>query len=1665
MCECRHCAAVLASDDNEENRASRPEHPQQWNYSVCKCEHCRNKHMSGVCGCNKCIKRLSQSTVPKEVNDVVVAAKQLAATAVTCGDVVSSFQVVRAAVDEVALVVSTEGGISPPYGPCGDGTVWYTPYGQFDTGRIVRWFLDQVHPRWDSESPEQDVTIVHVIHGQAMAIYPPTYFSDIEQFESYARLYEDDFYHLVWYQLDRYQRLRRILGHPREECRNHPPVYLTEFEDKYYRGGIVSGRGISLMQCGDVEPNPGPPLIEEYPEPPREGGDIFAVLWSIFHLCVEVCADLLSECAVGMIYITRCKRLWKTLMYLAITWYPAQYVKSLASHCYGKILDIKDVVVDFLPHVPDFVMEKWYPLTENQQLKMENQLLQQQILAMQQQLEQLTNANSVLVNIVVTAQKHYEDALQLVHNIEWVDVCKWFVLALLALWVATILSMILWYLVQASFVKCKRAVRAWLPPTRDMMREKVATWLASMDAKSLKCYSLYFCQDLLRHGEKPLPMGFARHQKCNMCWELACMWEGINSQVAKQPNETLENNHACTLQLREYHTPLLAIYYVYYIRQARTKGIIKCWSKFSMSRIFAPWNIFGKTVEQRFESIAHETWVQVETRQKGNRDKRATFAGAVVDEEVQHVQDPDGYNGDNEQRSSGDGRKVNFDFGVVDYGDNGYTATSSTDDGNAAFSNMKSRKKRLVQEAKRNDLRKADLSVVKKWLGKYFSVWEEVWNDEITECMHSGAIGGYTIPELVDTMRPDMNSIGLNTRTDYSEIVRYFTNRINTLMRCAGCPPEERNASRGRHEADVQHPEQVVLHDEHDGFSFVSPEKAAKHVEEVQQQNQKETEQRMQQEKCHNVTLENGTMEQTIQKLQQQLDLVAKEIEAKKRGVTVKPKARAKPTAVKAESAVAGSKPVSTLSFGYASLTHKADGESKWTTYANVYLTAGTSNLLYIGAPRHRYSEETGAIVDATLSVDDVIELVRPNSTHHLLYVKYVHAHAGDEVWYATDRPARAEVPLLKFVSEEELGDLHARVRDGELVSVNTMYYKEGWHTISGPLVNCINADKIAYRFSTSNGVCRSGVFLPDGRLLAGHYDGRGVGAVPNGSLCRRPPANLKDWKVQPFNKAYYQLADVQGPLQEMEPSGPSYTVDTKVWPLRRDWGNMAGVATKHFLMRPGTELNAKELGKFGETPSNDGRVHDTPLIMDLVHLYDFHCGRTFDRPTLEKCAMITEKLGKLEKSAGVEYAGTQRQMCEELGEGDFQRGVEIVAQEVYDLYQYLEAVPKPAGVGTYFAPPGPGNALKTSKERIEELITSCRFWSVFGKKDGYKATKLSVGRTIQAPVFHLKVLWVVCFGDNDDLWISLMRRGRAAWVFAGHDFDAPVSTARMQMYARAKACVCLDMTSFDRRMPAWVIKKFFFEYLPRLNTGVPYGLMTFLCSVTIFSFLRLSDGRTFMKDQGNPSGFMNTIRLNCFVTLYYWLMCLNSLCELPQDAEAAKSCLQTFFHLEVCGDDSRLWILSKTIAEHMGQQGDVFVDFWRKHFPWEVKLEGVTFFDLSMPLWQRLMQAPGMVSRNFTPLCLAARWYMFEPLCNVSRAMKRLVHEETRSHMLERELVISMASTCALLFYAVDQGYMRSATVEAAMQLLWSNDFRVLVHRRVYTVCVGCLGHVAPCM
>lgn len=562
------------------------------------------------------------------------------------------------------------------------------------------------------------------------------------------------------------------------------------------------------------------------------------------------------------------------------------------------------------------------------------------------------------------------------------------------------------------------------------------------------------------------------------------------------------------------------------------------------------------------------------------------------------------------------------------------------------------------------------------------------------------------------------------------------------------------------------------------------------------------------------------------------------------------------------------------------------------------------------------------------------------------------------------------------------------------------------WRIASGAI--CAEKDgHVFYDFTTAPGDCGYPVYAADGSLLACHLWGNVPhnGRKYNGGLMygtKVPPQKTGTFKVPSFD---VNEADGQRQGRVLKRGVMKYMVSERhkrmtekftVRGLRAD-RDLRGLKPLHYWAKPSTKMNKEELSKFAD--ELDYKLDNATLerAVTAAVLFDmFEPIRTvFQHPTAEGCAAVLETMDPTKSSGSTGCGKTAMQYFAMLGRGDVTAGKSIVVDRAMRLYQTM------CGEGD---------------NQDQELLALSFCWYVIGKKDGYKKKKLPLfggsGRTIQCPCIELKLLWLVCFGDNDRSWLHRGGSTNHSWIHQGEDADLPTRADVVEAVATCKSILSLDAEAWDRHMVAPFMRAFFLVYLPEVCVGAPQKFIETLARLTIFGILVHTDGSVTQKLRGNPSGFMNTLRMNCVVHI---MAIMYVVAKRYPDKGACEMVAFVKEHLmiQICGDDSRVFALTSTGDDFLDARRGfrAYLQVWEEDLPWVVKIEGSAVFEDDTPFKERLYASPPIVSRCFAYV----DGIIWEPLFNVSRVLKRLVCNERRDAEQERALVVSAFSSLAM--------------------------------------------------
>jgi hypothetical protein len=550
------------------------------------------------------------------------------------------------------------------------------------------------------------------------------------------------------------------------------------------------------------------------------------------------------------------------------------------------------------------------------------------------------------------------------------------------------------------------------------------------------------------------------------------------------------------------------------------------------------------------------------------------------------------------------------------------------------------------------------------------------------------------------------------------------------------------------------------------------------------------------------------------------------------------------------------------------------------------------------------------------------------------------------------------------------------------------------------------------YDISTEAGFCRAAVFNGLGQVVGGHH--YGLLELPNG--LRHPGCHPETGKLPKTWASDYQIPPIVPQAGESgyigyDKSMNQRTEFLKVQSLRTD-ADLRLFCTDYVCAKPSTRMLADEIAKFWEPVAWEPKEPHWKEAMIAVLMLEREASMPFEAPTIEKIREVVRAMDKEDTNAGSDAPGeSQHDLLLELGDGDLELGIENASRRVLACYEDLCA------------------------GKSEGWIDLLETWTIQGKRDRYKPKKLLKGRSIQAPCFTLKALWKACFGEADTHWIS------RDWMFrAGFDYDLPVKPELLEVYEDTLASLGLDESEFDRRITREMLMFFFKIYMPYMCPGVPEGLLDAVAKATIESVLVLTDGRMYRKLRGNPSGFPNTLRLNCVVQLLAW--CYTLAMKVGTAGEVVSVLTEDVF-LEICGDDSRANVLTEKGLELLDAHNGfaAWLQLWRDELPWAVKVEGSIVFERESDgtfrhaFSRRARLFPPMIGRTM----VVVDGWLWQPLHNVCRTCSKLLHHEPgRTPEMEQVLRGSFFTTCRLHTYWHLKGKMYVPAVAGGIKNGW---------------------------
>jgi hypothetical protein len=567
------------------------------------------------------------------------------------------------------------------------------------------------------------------------------------------------------------------------------------------------------------------------------------------------------------------------------------------------------------------------------------------------------------------------------------------------------------------------------------------------------------------------------------------------------------------------------------------------------------------------------------------------------------------------------------------------------------------------------------------------------------------------------------------------------------------------------------------------------------------------------------------------------------------------------------------------------------------------------------------------------------------------------------------------------------------------------------WKLNSGT-VRCFKTDMtggtvVYYDLNTEKGDCRLPIFNRKGQIVGSHRYGNinvegitlngGEVDVPGAVRKLAPPpdsresflahhkgtaelpATLQGGNLPPALAAVEQYTTKSRSLEvnlpktgQKLPRAPG-SFDAKWWPMKPheylpDW------EIKHVVGKPTMSAVANEVSKFNLELGPWGFPEDETLAA-FRYVAEDDLNTSIPAPDMTDRSAVFSRfadvisglnptsspgLCEFSTSDGQSFYGpdydSQHSLVEAMGGGCFDTGCSYLASAMTNFVQLIMSCESPSELGT-------------------EVL-----WKVQGKMDKYKATSVLIDkvRSIQAPPLHYKLVWMFLMWHSDQDWVH----DPTSDNYTGIPVNCPLPHKLESRLDKAYGATSTDITGFDRNMHEVLMRMFFYVYVPIMAPGAAIPLLAYLASAAIDSRLVMPDGVVYIKEHGNPSGFPNTIRLNCVTHKATNLLCkMYALRQVV--SESAPSALAHFLQKTTkqqiqavekitrslyCGDDG----LNTALNEHGMRVLRLSPSYWKKT-PWVVKEEGDHVFDRTGDI-PDYYNCPSFISR--TPVRLFGSWY-----------------------------------------------------------------------------------------
>jgi hypothetical protein len=592
------------------------------------------------------------------------------------------------------------------------------------------------------------------------------------------------------------------------------------------------------------------------------------------------------------------------------------------------------------------------------------------------------------------------------------------------------------------------------------------------------------------------------------------------------------------------------------------------------------------------------------------------------------------------------------------------------------------------------------------------------------------------------------------------------------------------------------------------------------------------------------------------------------------------------------------------------------------------------------------------------------------------------------------------------------------------------------WGVTFGAVKHVTSEGHFFYQCTTQPGFCRTPVYDQMGRVIGGHYhpgintaSGKAPGAEgENGVLVKGVAQMASRHRVISQGLTRALNSSVDWDLGK-SPWPHRKAKQQKVYPPEEMSETVRSMIPPTYIYaEPSTDQVKAEVEKFGE--QRPCGPFDKRLLA-IANLATMAMERDAQSPprriTFEHVNDIVRQVIQTDKSAGV-YPGGHKQHVEDFTEKTGEEAVVTYVDYIWQAWKWFEQ----------------GNPeLELENEKVADLIRQLKYWQVLGKLDGYKKTKLMQGRSVQAPTLAMKCFWNIAFQANDKDWASRNYHFRV-----GADQDQTIPKHLMEQYSRAIGCVAFDQTGWDRYMLAMLMRFFFRDYMPVMQPGVPPLLMEVLEDATINSMLIFADGTMCQKKRGNPSGFPNTLRLNCVTHLFVYNYIVASLLQtsdviVPTVIDVLNFQREHIF-LEICGDDSAVWLKTQEAKIALGadQDWDRLTRAWAL-WPWDGKLEGSHMWGKPFCTLgnEDLLKIPPFISRKFIKM----DDFIWRIIATPVRTAKRLLHQDGKDEDMYIELLRSFANSNAHLIWWHEAG-MAKVLMFDALALWIPEEWRLIV-------------------